>query len=213
MDRNRFVRVAAIAGGIIVCAARTSTAADPVSDWNTIAGQSTVTAGQNGIVASRTLAMAQIAVHDALNAIDSRYERYASWGTAPAGASVEAAVAAAARDALVGAIAVGPLPFVGFGNPTLQGNAVARVNAACDGAQPMRQLLQERRRGGRSSGSCGDYRPAKHRSCNRSSHTYPARGPATGSKHRTRFRQSSHAGGPLAAVLLGWGQYSVRPAP
>jgi hypothetical protein len=130
MDRNRFVRVAAIAGGIIVCAAWTSTAADPVSDWNTIAGQSTVTAGQNGSVASRTLAITQIAVHDALNAIDSRYERYAFWGTAPAGASVEAAVAAAARDALVGAIAVGPLPFVGFGNPTLQGNAVAQVNAA-----------------------------------------------------------------------------------
>jgi hypothetical protein len=74
--------------------------------------------------------MAQIAVHDALNAIDSRYERYAFRGTAPAGASIEAAVAAAARDALVGAIAVGPLPFVGFGNPTLQGNAVTQVNAA-----------------------------------------------------------------------------------
>jgi hypothetical protein len=130
MDRKPFVRVAAIAAGIIVCAPWTSSAADPVSDWNTIAAQSTVTAGQNAIVASRTLAIAQIAVHDALNAIDSRYERYAFRDTAPAGASVGAAVAAAARDALIGAIAVGPLPFVGFGNPTLQGNAVAQLNAA-----------------------------------------------------------------------------------
>jgi hypothetical protein len=130
MDRKPSVRVAAVVGGIMMCAAWTSTAADPVSDWNTIAAQSAITAGQNGIVASRTLAMAQIAVHDALNAIDSRYERYAFRGTAPAGASIEAAVAAAARDALVGAIAVGPLPFVGFGNPTLQGNAVTQVNAA-----------------------------------------------------------------------------------
>jgi len=130
MDRKPFVRVAAIAAGIIVCAPWTSTAADPVSDWNTIAAQSTVTAGQNGPVSSRTLAMAQIAVHDALNAIDARYERYAFKGAAPAGASVGAAVAAAARNALVGAIAVGSLPFVGFGNPTLQANAVAQVNAA-----------------------------------------------------------------------------------
>src|SRR5204863_4717681 len=51
-------------------------------------------------------------------------------GIAPNGASVGAAVAAAARDTLVGAIAVGPLPFVGFGNPTLQANAVAQINAA-----------------------------------------------------------------------------------
>ena len=134
MDRKPVVRVAAIVGGIIACAAWTATAADPVSDWNTIAAQSTVTAGQNAIVASRTLAMAQIAVHDALNAIDSRYERYAFNGIAPVGASVDAAVAAAAHDAIVGAIAVGPLPFVGFGNPTLQGNAVAQVNAAYAGA-------------------------------------------------------------------------------
>jgi hypothetical protein len=130
MDRKPFVRVAAIVGGIIMCVAWASAAANPVSDWNTIAAQSTVTAGQNGIVASRTLAVAQIAVHDALNAIDSRYERYAFRGSVRAGASVDAAVAAAARDALVGTIAVGSLPFVGFGNPTLQGNAVAQVNAA-----------------------------------------------------------------------------------
>jgi hypothetical protein len=130
MDRKLLVRVATIIGGVLVCAAWTSTAAEPVSDWNTIAAQSTVTAGQNAIVASRTLAIVQIAVHDALNAIDSRCEHYAFGGTAPSGASVDAAVAAAARDALVGAIAVGALPFVGFGNPTLQGNAVAQVNAA-----------------------------------------------------------------------------------
>ena len=129
MDRKPFARVVAMVAVIMACAAWTSTA-DPVSDWNTIAAQSTITAGQNAIVASRTLAIAQIAVHDALNAIDSRYERYAFRGAAPAGASVGAAVAAAARDALVGAIAVGQLPFVGFGNPTLQANAVAQVNAA-----------------------------------------------------------------------------------
>jgi hypothetical protein len=45
---------------------------DPVSYWNTVAIQATVTAGQGAIPASRTLAIVQVAIHDALNAIDSR---------------------------------------------------------------------------------------------------------------------------------------------
>jgi hypothetical protein len=49
---------------------------------------------------SYVLAVAHIAIHDALNAIDSRYEPYAFEGTAPGG-SIAAAVAAAARDTLV----------------------------------------------------------------------------------------------------------------
>src|SRR5262245_61291665 len=46
------------------------------------------------------LAIVHIAIHDALNAIEPRYERYKFQGWAP-GASVAAAVAAAARDTLV----------------------------------------------------------------------------------------------------------------
>jgi hypothetical protein len=101
---------------------------DPVSSWNSIAVQATLTAGENGVVASRTIAIAQAAVHDVLNAIDSRYERYAFTDNAQAGASPEAAIAAAARDALVGTIAVGAVP--GFGSPANQALAVAQVDAA-----------------------------------------------------------------------------------
>jgi hypothetical protein len=107
-----------------------SAAVDPVSSWNSVAVQATVTAGENGVVSSRTLAIAQAAVHDALNAIDARYERYAFMGSAPPGASADAAIAAAARDALVGTISVGALPFAGFGSPAAQANAVAQVDAA-----------------------------------------------------------------------------------
>jgi len=107
-----------------------SAAADPVSNWNAIAVQAIVTAGQNAIVASRTLAIAQVAVHDTVNAIDPRYQRYAFKGSAKPGASMDAAIAAAARDAIVGAIAVGPMPFTGFGTPALQAVAVAQVDAA-----------------------------------------------------------------------------------
>src|SRR3954453_7061713 len=104
-------------------------AVDPVSNWNTVAVQATLTAGENAVVQSHTLAIVHVAIHDALNSIDSRYERYAFKADVQTGASVDAAVAAAPRDALVGAIAVGPLPFPQFGTPALQASAVAQVNA------------------------------------------------------------------------------------
>jgi hypothetical protein len=131
MDRERVVRWFGIAVAVSVAALWSGSAAaavDPVSSWNIVAIQATLTAGENGVVASRTLAIAQLAVHDALNAIDARYERYAFTGSAPAGASADAAIAAAARDALVGTIAVGALP--GFGSPANQALAVAQVDAA-----------------------------------------------------------------------------------
>jgi len=40
---------------------------------------------------------------------------------------VDAAIAASARDALVGAITVGALPFPGFGTPATQALAVAQI--------------------------------------------------------------------------------------
>src|SRR5215470_15426288 len=126
---NWAVRFALVATFATLWSSTISAATDPVSYWNTIAIQATVTAGQGAIPASRTLAIVQIAIHDALNAIDSRYERYAFAGTAPHGAAVDAAIAAAARDALVGAIAVGLLPFPNFGTPAAQAAAVAQVDA------------------------------------------------------------------------------------
>jgi hypothetical protein len=50
---------------------------------------------------SRTLAILHAAIHDAVNAVDRRFEAYTSGLPAEPGASVEAAVAAAARDVLV----------------------------------------------------------------------------------------------------------------
>jgi hypothetical protein len=91
-----------------------------VSYWNTIAIQTIVKAGQGPVPASRSLAIVQIAIHDALNTIDTRYKRYALRGTAPNGGSADAAIATAAEDALIGAIGVGQLPFLDFGSPALQ---------------------------------------------------------------------------------------------
>ena len=51
----------------------TIVAADSVSNWNITAARAVLLAGQNGIVSSlKSLAMTQLAVHDALNAIDRR---------------------------------------------------------------------------------------------------------------------------------------------
>ena len=49
-------------------------------------------------------ALAHLAMHDALNAIDRRSRPYALWTPAPRGTSADAAVAAAARGVLVRAL-------------------------------------------------------------------------------------------------------------
>lgn len=72
--------------------------ADAVTDWNAVANQNTPLPLP---IKLRAMAMVQIAVHDALNAIDARYERYSAVPGAAPGAMPEAAVAAAARDVLV----------------------------------------------------------------------------------------------------------------
>ena len=117
-----------IAAVALLGAERTLVAAgDQVSAWNELGGQAALLAGQS-IPASRALAIEQIAVHDALNAIDPRYRRYVFHGRAPAGTSVDAAVATAAHDALVGAIATG-VTLPGFGTLAGQAAAVALLNA------------------------------------------------------------------------------------
>jgi hypothetical protein len=106
-----------------------ATAADRVTNWNAVAVSATVVSGQNGIVQSRSLAITQVAVHDALNAIERRYHAYAfNGGEADVAASPDAAVATAAHDALAGLIPVGDLPFAGFGSIVQQAAAVALVN-------------------------------------------------------------------------------------
>jgi vanadium-dependent haloperoxidase-like protein len=81
--------------------------ADVVTDWNAIAEAVAPRFG-GPQPQSRVQAMVQLAVHDALNAIEPRYARYAWLGPADPGASPDAAVAAAARQTLLELLA--PLP-------------------------------------------------------------------------------------------------------
>lgn len=88
---------------------------DTVRMWNQWAGEAAQAACiapvDNPLSESRAYAMAHIAVHDALNAIDRRYEPYLYDGRAPRHASVAAAVAAAAHDVLVPTLLALPAPF------------------------------------------------------------------------------------------------------
>jgi Vanadium chloroperoxidase N-terminal domain/PAP2 superfamily len=78
--------------------------ADEVQDWNIAGLDIAIAGGQNPIVHSRTLAMVHLAIHDALNAIDRRYEPYVYERRAEPNAAAGAAVAAAARDVLAGVV-------------------------------------------------------------------------------------------------------------
>ncbi len=78
---------------------------DAVTVWNANAGVAATAACLaplgNPLHESRIYAMMHVAIHDALNAIDRRSRPYAFDVHAEAGASPDAAVAAAARDVLV----------------------------------------------------------------------------------------------------------------
>ncbi len=74
---------------------------DAVMEWNQIALAATVTAGQGPVPQIRTMAIVQVSVHDAVNAITCDYRTYLSIVCGPWGLPEAAAIAAAHR-ALVG---------------------------------------------------------------------------------------------------------------
>jgi hypothetical protein len=74
--------------------------ADVVTDWNVIALNATAVP-PNSILQSRVLAMVHVAVYDAVRAVDHKSDAYAVDPKAPVGASVDAAIAAAAYGTLV----------------------------------------------------------------------------------------------------------------
>jgi len=122
-----------------------------VLEWNLIASNAAVAGGQNSVVQTRTFAMVQAAVHDALNAIDRQDQLYVPLPILPIGGSPEAAIATAAHDVLVAlipsqtasldtawaaalaAIAVGPAKEIGIAAGQAAASAIPALRAA-DGA-------------------------------------------------------------------------------
>jgi hypothetical protein len=87
---------AAALGMLLVSAAHAST--DPVLEWNSIT--LATTAGQNPFFQARYAAITQLAVFEAMNAIDGQFDPYLGSVSAPPAASTEAAAVAAAHAVL-----------------------------------------------------------------------------------------------------------------
>jgi hypothetical protein len=98
-------------------------AADAVGEWNETTMKAVVANGQSNVVSTRTLAMVQVAVHDALNAIDRRFDAYYFEGPGDPAASPDAAIAAAAHTVLVGVIG-------SYGTPAQKSQTLAMVDQA-----------------------------------------------------------------------------------
>src|SRR5580693_3841158 len=88
--RTPIVMAAAVCGMLVTNAAMSGT--DPVLEWNSI--MVSTTAGQNPFFQARFAAITQLAVFEAVNAIDRDFEPYLGTITAPRGASPEAAATA-----------------------------------------------------------------------------------------------------------------------
>jgi len=127
MKRNaRVLGIAVATLGAVACLlgiTLAQPAANEVVQWNETTMKAIEANGQNPVQSTRTLAMVQGAVHDALNAINRRYDAYYFEGPADAAASPDAAVAAAAHTVLVGVVG-------SFGSPAQKGATLALLEQA-----------------------------------------------------------------------------------
>jgi hypothetical protein len=97
--------------------------ANEVLQWNETTMKVIAGTGQNNVVSTRTLTMTQVAMHDALNAINRRYDAYYFEEPGDPAASLDAAVAAAAHTVLVGVVG-------NYGTPAQKGATFALLDQA-----------------------------------------------------------------------------------
>src|SRR5712691_7334534 len=122
----RVYGIAVATAGAVACLLSLALAqpvANEVVQWNETTMKFIEANGQVAPVSTRTLSMVQGAVHDALNAINRRYDAYYFEGPADPAASPDAAVAAAAHTVLVGVVS-------SFGTPAQKGATLALVEQA-----------------------------------------------------------------------------------
>ena len=124
-----WARVIGVAAGTVMVACLSILAVAPLAvanevvQWNETTMKVIEANGQAAVVSTRTLAMVQGAVHDALNAINRKYDAYYFEGPADPAASPDAAVAAAAHTVLVGIVN-------SFGTPAQKVAALALAEQA-----------------------------------------------------------------------------------
>jgi hypothetical protein len=121
--RERAPFVTSLIVSLLALALASPVAANEVVQWNDTTAKVIQASGQNSIVMTRTLAMVQAAVHDALNAMSRRYDPYYFDGPSHPGGSPAAAVAAATHTVLVGVVP-------SFGTPAQKASALAQLDQA-----------------------------------------------------------------------------------
>ena len=150
---KRVIVTAAIAAAALTAVAAPASAhptvrSDAVTAWNASAGKAAIAAcispSDDPLHESRLYAMAHVAIHDALNAIDRRSRPYAFTARAKRGASPDAAVAAAARDVLVTLLGQLPAPFpqscIDAGVASIEADYTTALTAIPDGRPKTRGL-------------------------------------------------------------------------
>ena len=143
MWRSTEIRtVLALAGIVLATACLQPADANEVLKWNDTATKAATASGQNPIQTTRTIAMVQGAVHDALNAITPRYAAYYYEAAATAGASPDAAVAAAV------------LHGAGRRHPQLRRTASEERKPLLWSRRPTRRALGSSARRNRSDARC-----------------------------------------------------------
>jgi hypothetical protein len=107
--------------------------ADAITAWNINANKAAnatcIGPSGNALYESRLYAMVHIAIHDAVNAIERRSRPYAYDAETVPHASVDAAVATAARDVLLDVIGRLPADCVGTGAATVAADYAAALSA------------------------------------------------------------------------------------
>ena len=92
---------AAIAVVFMITGLSSAAMADEITDWNRIAQQALLNAASSPVVSTRSLAIVQVSVFDAVNGIERRYEPIRADMDAPRGASRRAAAVQAAYASLL----------------------------------------------------------------------------------------------------------------
>jgi hypothetical protein len=142
--------------------------ANEVLRWNQVANETSAAANTDPLTESRVFAILHLAVHDALNAVESRFESYGEPFAAAKPASAEAAAAGAAHAVLTALLPASGAAFDAARDRELArvADGAARRNGLEAGRRAAEAILAARRTDGADATTPyqpgtrpGDYRP------------------------------------------------------
>lgn len=101
LQKNLLKKMCAVFTEILLLAVTAAASTDEVMRWNRVATDAAAAAEIDPLTESRLFTILHVAIHDAVNAIERRYESYRLESPATPNASLEAAIATAAHATLI----------------------------------------------------------------------------------------------------------------